>query len=136
MTDRLSLWLWLAGMSHFGILIASFSVPLVMDWRKLLEPLPKLMRQLIWVYGAYVVLMIISLGGAGVFLSDELAAGTPLARAVCGFATIFWGIRLSLQFLYFDSQEFRTTWWLDAGYYGLTVVFTLLTGVFAVATFA
>ena len=135
MTEHLSFWIWCAGVAHFGILIASFSVPFVMDWRHMLKPLPKLMRQLIWVYGGYVVLMIVSLGAVSVLLSNDLASGTPLARSVCGFATLFWGVRLLLQFAYFDSQEFRTSWWLNAGYHSLTVAFALLTCIFTVAAF-
>ncbi len=133
MTVNLDLLLRIAGVAHFGILIASALVPRVLNWRETLAPLPTLVRQLMWVYGGYVVLMIISLGAVSLALPHELAAGTALGRAVCGFGTVFWGLRLALQLFYFDSREFLTTRILRAGHEGLTVVFAFLTIVFAMA---
>ena len=55
-----------------------------------------------------------------------------LARCLCGYLTLFWGIRLSLQ-LVFDVKEHLTTWWLRAGYFLLTVLFLSFTLVYAYA---
>ena len=121
----------LGGFCHFGILIASALVPLVLDWRHALSPLPKLLRQLIWVYGGYVVLMIVAFGVLSVSVPHLLTDGSPLGRAICGFIAVFWGIRLMLQWFYLDSRAHLTTWWLKSGYHLLTVVFTFLTIAYA-----
>jgi hypothetical protein len=83
-----------------------------------------------WVYGGYVVLSITAFGLLSLFNSDELAAGGGLARGVCCYVAVFWGLRLPLQAV-FDVKPHLTTWWLTLGYHTLTVLFlsfTLLYG--------
>jgi hypothetical protein len=53
-----------------------------------------------------------------------------LARAFCCYAAIFWGVRLALQTV-FAAGPYLTTWWLRAGYHGLTLFFASFTGIFA-----
>jgi hypothetical protein len=119
----------IAGGVQLSILIASALVPLRLDWRHSLDSLPKLHRQLYWVYGGYVVLGIVSLGLICLVNPTELASGSLLARSVCTYLAAFWGIRLSLQTI-LDAKPFLTTWWLTGGYYVLTVLFTSLTVLF------
>ena len=54
------------GMIHFGILLASALVPQVLNWRAELALLGRLTRQLVWVHGAFIVLVIVG------FWSNEL----------------------------------------------------------------
>ena len=44
--------LLLAGVCHFGILLASAMVPGVLNWRRELAPLSPLSRHVIWTHGA------------------------------------------------------------------------------------
>jgi hypothetical protein len=126
--------IFFAGIGQLCVLIASSLVPVRLTWRTTLSELPKLDRQLFWVYGGYVVLSITSLGLISTFNADELAAGSNLARCFCAYATMFWGIRLSLQ-PFLDAKPFLTNWWLRCGYHLLSVVFASFTIVFASATF-
>jgi hypothetical protein len=57
------------------------------------------------------------------------------ASWVCTYIAVFWGIRVVLQAV-FDVREHLTAWWLEAGYLPLTLVFTGLTAVYALAAFA
>jgi hypothetical protein len=43
---------------------------------------------------------------------------------------VFWGVRLAFQAV-FDVKEHLNAWWLKAGYFVLTVLFTALTVVYA-----
>lgn len=122
-----------AGIAQLCVLVASALVPVRLQWQVILAPLPPLVRQLFWVYGGYVVLSIVGLGTISLVCADELAAGSLLARAFCAYATMFWGIRLSLQ-PFLDAKPFLTVWWLRAGYHLLTVLFTCFTLVFGWAT--
>jgi hypothetical protein len=106
-------------------------VPGVLDWRRELAPLSTLTRQLIWVHGAFIVLTIFGLGMISLFNAETLASGTLLARSICTFIAIFWGARLSLQFLLFDPRPHLKHPLLRAGHHALTVAFTYLTLVFA-----
>ncbi|HZZ72509.1 MAG TPA: hypothetical protein VFE24_09660, partial [Pirellulales bacterium] len=77
--------IFLSGILHFGTLLASAKVPQVLDWKGELAKLDRLFRQLVWVHGIFIVLTIIGFGMLTLFLSQELASGEALARAVCGF---------------------------------------------------
>lgn len=134
MTFNLTTALFWTGIAQFGVLIASSLVPVRLDWKTTLAPLPPLLRQLFWVYGGYIVLSIVSLGLITTFNAQELALGSRLARSFCLFAAAFWGIRLGLQ-PFLHARPFLTTWWLTAGYHLLTVLFSLFTAVFLWAAF-
>lgn len=122
--------IFLGGILHFGILIASALVPQVLDWRRELGKLSPLTRQLIWVHGAFIVLTILGFGALSALLPAQLASGTPLARAVCALIALFWAARLAVQFTLFDARPYLTRWWLKLGYHGLTVVFFSLAAIF------
>ncbi len=113
-----------------GILIASALAPRALAWRASLAPLPPLLRQMFWVYGAFIVLCILAFIGITVWKAPELAAGSPLARAICGFVAAFWGLRFLVQIFVFDARPYLTHWIYRWGYHALTVVFVLLTAVY------
>ena len=135
MNDR-ELLLRVAGLVQLGILMASFLVPRVLDWRESLRPLPKLSRDLIWVHGAFIALIIVGFGLLTLFEAPALAAGTPLARAVCTLIGLFWLARLGVQFFVFDAGPFLTSRLLKLGYYSLTVAFLYLSVVYGWAALA
>jgi hypothetical protein len=47
--------IFIGGLVHFGILLASAMVPRVLDWRTSLRKLDGLSRQLVWVHGLFIV---------------------------------------------------------------------------------
>jgi hypothetical protein len=132
MNEYLPYVLFYAGFAQLGVLIASSLVPLRLQWRTALDGLPRLHRQLYWIYGGYVVLGITFNGVITIINSDALADGSTLSRCVCGYIAIFWGVRLSLQTI-LDVKEHLTTWWLSAGYHLLTVLFVSFTLIFGFA---
>ena len=127
--DWLTRLLTVAGLGHFGILVASALVPFRLDWRHELAGLSRLHRQMYWVYGGYVVLAIVAFGLITLFHAAELAAGGGLGRAFCGYVAVFWGVRIALQAV-FDVEAHLTAWWLRLGYHGLTVMFVFFTAVY------
>jgi hypothetical protein len=129
---NLPLLIFIAGLLHFGILLASALVPVVLDWKGDLAKLPPLSRQLIWVHGAFIVLIIVGFGMLAVALPGELASGTLLARAICLLIAVFWGARLVVQFFVFDAKPYLRHWFLALGYNGLTLVFLFHAIVFGI----
>ena len=121
------------GVLHFGILIASALVPRVLDWKVELGKLALLSRQLIWVHGAFIVLVIVGFGSLAMIAPVELASGSTLARGVCLFVALFWAARLAVQFFVFDAKPFLTSGLLRLGYHGLTAVFLYQAVVFGIA---
>ncbi|MCI0334058.1 MAG: hypothetical protein L0228_12640 [Planctomycetes bacterium] len=131
--QHLPLLITIAGFAQLSVLVASALVPIRLNWRRDLQVLNRLQRQMYWVYGGYVVLSIIAFGLICVFNARELAAGSRLARSMCAYIAVFWGIRLALQ-TRLDVKSHLTTWWLTAGYHLLSVFFIYFAALFAVAT--
>jgi hypothetical protein len=129
-TEVLARVLFTAGVAQFGVLVASALVPFRLNWRKELSSLSRLHRQMYWVYGGYVVMSIVAFALLSIFNARELASGSGLARGVCGYIAVFWGVRVVLQGV-FDVKEHLTAWWLKAGYFILTVLFASFTLVYA-----
>jgi hypothetical protein len=121
-----------AGVGQATVLIASSLVPFRLDWKRELAPLSRLHRQMYWVYGGYVVLSIVAFALISLFNSEELAAGSGLARGFCLYVAVFWGIRLSLQAV-LDVNAHLTAWWLKAGYHVLTALFLTFTVLYGYA---
>jgi hypothetical protein len=132
MRTYLPILIMIAGAGQLSVLVASALVPIRLKWKTQFQVLPRLLRQMYWVYGGYVVLSIISLGLICLFNSAELASGSRLARSVCAYLAVFWGIRLSLQAV-LDVKEHLTAWWLVLGECILTVLFLYFTAVFTCA---
>lgn len=118
--------IFVGGVLQFGILLASAMVPQVLDWKASLRKLDGLSRQLVWVHGAFIVLVIVGFGTVSVLFAGDLASGTRLARAVCCFIAFFWASRVLVQFFVFDARPYLTNPLLRTGYHGLTAVFLYL----------
>ncbi|MBC8355742.1 MAG: hypothetical protein H8E66_27515 [Planctomycetes bacterium] len=130
---NLELLIFVGGLLHFGILIASALVPQVLDWKASLGKLDGLTRQLVWVHGVFIVIVIIGFGLLSVWFASDLAAGTMLARAVCSLIAFFWAARLVVQFFVFDAKPYLKNAFLKLGYNGLTIVFAYHAVVYSLA---
>jgi hypothetical protein len=130
---NMAFWILIGGVLHFGILLASACTPAVLDWKRELAKLDTLSRQLIWVHGAFIVLVIIGFGSLSIVMPGELAAGTLLGRGICLFIALFWAARLGVQYFVFDAKPYLRTAFLQIGYRGLTAVFVYHTVVYSIA---
>ena len=129
-TDTLAQLLFAAGLAQLGVLAASAIVPFRLNWREELSSLSRLHRQMYWVYGGYVVMSIVAFAVLSILNARELAERSGLARGVCVYIAVFWGVRVVLQGV-FDVKEHLSAWWLKAGYFMLTVLFAALTVLYA-----
>jgi hypothetical protein len=129
MKEYLPTLIFVAGLGQLSVLVASVLVPIRLKWRTEFTRLSHLHRQLYWVYGGYTALSIIALGLICLLNSTELTTGTLLARSLCIYMAVFWGIRLTLQAV-LDVREHLTAWWLVAGECVLTILFLYFTTVF------
>jgi len=126
-------WLIIGGLLHLVVLIASALTPRVLDWRTSLAVLHPFLRRLFWVYGSFIVLVIILFGAVTLLHANELASGAALPRSVCAMIAIFWLARLGVQFFVFDARPFLTTTVLQLGYHGLTLLFLALVFIYGCA---
>ena len=122
MSSLLTTAILIAGTAQFGVLIASALVPSRLNWQAELKSLPRLHRQMHWIYGGYVVLAIVAFGLISLLNASELAGGSALARSVCAYIAVFWGVRFALQWV-MDTRDYINTWWLSLGNCVLTLLF-------------
>jgi len=127
--------LFAAGLGHLAILCASALVPRVLDWKGELARLHPFLRRLFWVYGVFIVMVIIGFGALTILHAGAMASGEPVARSLCAFIALFWLARLAVQFFVFDARPFLTNAWLVAGYHVLTAGFVALVLVYSWAAF-
>lgn len=128
---KLEFLLQVAGLLHFAILIASAAAPRALDWRGNLALLHPFLRRLFWVYGAFIVLVIVGFGTLTLLNAGAMAAGDPVARSLCAFIAIFWLARLGVQWFVFDARAFLTNAWLVSGYHALTIAFVCLSFIYS-----
>jgi len=116
----------LTALTYLGLLAAGLLMPGVVGLRQHIRALPKFIRQLFWAYYAFIGLILICFGLGTFLLADQLAAGTPLARAVCGFLALFWTVRFVAGTFVFDLRPYLTNRWRRAGLTAANLVFTSL----------
>jgi hypothetical protein len=114
----------LTALTYLGLLAAGLLMPGVVGLRQHIATLPKFIRQLFWVYYAFIGLSLLCFGFGTFFLADQLAAGTPLARAVCAFLALFWSVRFVAGTFVFDLRPYLTDPWRRAGLTAANLVFT------------
>lgn len=118
--------LWCAGIGHFCILLASFQVPYRLGWKEDLAKLTPFNRKLMWTYGAFTVLTIVSFGVLTLTLHDEILRGERAALGLCLFIGIFWLTRIVVDFFYFNHNDWPKGGLFVVGHILLTTLFIFL----------
>jgi hypothetical protein len=118
--------LWLMSGAHFLVLVASFQVPGKLNWREELPRLSAFNRKLMYAYGAFIVLTIVTFGVFTIAMHGELLAGSRPAIFFAGFITVFWLLRISLDFFYYKHEDWPTGKQFVVGHALLTSLFAFL----------
>lgn len=125
--------LQIAGGLHLGLICAGLLMPRVVNLPRHLAGLPKFIRRLFWVYYAFIGLCLVGFGLITVLFARTLAAGGPLALAVCVLLAAFWTLRLIAATFVFDLRPYLTTTYRRLGYYAINLVFVYLPVVYFLA---
>ena len=115
----------LAALTYLGLIAAGGLMPKATGLWSELRALSPFAGTLFRVYYAFIGLTLFSFGIGSWVFAAELAAGTPLARGVCGFLTAFWVLRLVAAYLLDVRPYLKNAWW-RAGYAATNVVFGCL----------
>ena len=133
MKITLTLLLQIAGVLHVGLMAAGLLMPQVVSMRAHLAALPPFLRQLFWVYYAFIALCLVSFSVITIVFADTLAAGGTFARALCAFFAAFWMLRLIVATFVFDVSPYLTSRYRRLGYHATNLVFAYLPVVYALA---
>jgi hypothetical protein len=118
--------LWLAGIGHFCVLIASFQVPARLGWKEDLQELTSFNRKLMWVHGGFAVLTIIAFGTLTLVLHAEMLRGDRAALGLALFIGIYWALRIVVDFTYYDHSDWPRGRGFVLGHILLTSLFAFL----------
>jgi len=124
--DIFSAALWLAGIGHFCVLIASFQVPSKLGWKDDLQKLTPFNRKLMWVHGGFAVLTIIAFGTLTLALHAEMLRGDRAALGIALFIGIYWAARIVVDFVYYDHKDWPKGRGFVLGHILLTSLFAYL----------
>src|SRR2546422_485023 len=118
-TSTLTYMLEIAALLHLGLLCAGVSMPRVVNLRAHIATLPPFIRQLFFVYFSFIGLVLIGFGCLTFLFAPAMAAGQPLARAVCILLAAFWTLRLIVAAFIFDLEPYLTNVYRRVGYHTL-----------------
>jgi len=124
--DVFSLALWLAGIGHFCVLIASFQVPGKLGWKEDLQKLTSFNRKLMWVHGGFAVLTIIAFGTLTLALHAEMLRGDRAALGLALFIGVYWSLRIAVDFFYYEHADWPRGRGFVLGHILLTSLFAFL----------
>ena len=120
-----------------GLLLLLAGVNLLLPgrygWRGELQRVELLTRQVFWSHMFFIVLAVAGMGCLCLFYATQLLKPGVLQRGLLLFLSLFWGLKLLAQLLYFDLQLWRGKRFETAVHAGLTGLWLYLTGVFAAA---
>jgi hypothetical protein len=124
-----------AGVGQLALIVASLAVPLVLHWREETAKLRPLTRQVFWMYAGYIWTTNLCFGLLSALAPHWLLNRSPLAAAVTGFITFYWGARLIIQFTCLDRRDAPPGVGIRLAEIALVSLFGFLTLVYASATF-
>lgn len=119
-----------AALVHLGLIAAGALMPLVTGLWKEAKRLSPFGERLFRIYYSFIGLCLVSFGLGSWCFAEELAAGTPLARAVCGFLAGFWLLRLVAACVLDVRPYLRHGGW-RMGYHATNAVFCVLPFLYA-----
>lgn len=122
----------LAGVLQLITAAANFFLPSKLHYRENLAKVSPIIRQIFIVHSIYIVLILIGFGLTCLLFPADLCGASPLGKFLCGFLAVFWGLRVVLQFTYYDSTV-KKEHPFGAFFFGTVFLYLALT--FTAATF-
>lgn len=120
-----------AALTHFGLIAAGLLMPKATGLWTHVATLPPFAQGLFRTYYLFIGLCLVGFGLGSWFFAEELASGSSLARALCGFLACFWLIRLIAAIWVLDVRPYLTNGWWRLGYQATNVVFGALPFLYA-----
>jgi len=124
---------WFAGLAQVGLVLGSLAIPTILKWKVELSKVQPLIRQMFWVYAAYIVGINLCFGFISIFDYKELTNSSGLAMLITAFIAVYWISRVLIQFFYFDRATFPAGKWNKLGEAALVAVFIFLSIVYCYA---
>lgn len=122
----------LAGALQLITAAANFFLPAKLHYHENLAKVSPIIRQIFTVHAIYIVLVLVGFGLICLLFPHDLCGASALGKFLCSFLAIFWGLRVVLQFTYYDSAIKKEN---PLGTFCFGIAFLYLAAIFATATF-
>jgi hypothetical protein len=120
---------FVAGLTQLGIALSSLLLPRMLGWREQILRLEPLTRQVFWTYACYILGTNLFFAGVSLLAPSLLTDGTPLARLLCAFITVYWGARVGIQ-LFASGGTRPSGWFYWLGDKAYLIAFVFCTAVY------
>ena len=134
--DTLLLHLRLAGVVMASLVVVNLMVPGRFHWREEMSRLSLVNRQIFQAHSVFLVLTLALFSALLLTCGPALLESTRLSRAVLSGLTIFWGLRMVMQWWFYSPLIWRGHRFNTMMHYTFSVVWVYVTTVFAVALWA
>ena len=134
--DTLLLHLRLAGVVMASLVVVNLLVPRRFHWREEMSRLSLVNRQIFQAHSVFLVLTLALFSALLLTCGPALLEPTRLSRAVLAGLTIFWGLRMLMQWCFYSPLIWRGHRFNTVMHYTFSVVWVYVTTVFAVTLWA
>jgi hypothetical protein len=116
-----------------ALAVVNLFVPRRFRWREEMAALSLLNRQVFQAHNVFVILTIVLCSALLLTSADTLLEPTRLSRAVLIGLTIFWGLRMLMQWLFYSPRIWRGDRFNTAMHCVFSVAWVYMTATFATA---
>lgn len=99
--------LYLAGAFYLLIALVNFFLPGKIQLKENLAHVSLFIRQIFQIHTVFIVLTTLFYASLCFIFPRDLLVGTALSRFICGFIGVYWLLRLSIQFFYYDQSVLK-----------------------------
>jgi hypothetical protein len=131
--DVLLLHLRVVGVFMALLVVVNIFVPVRLHWREEMARLSLVNRQIFQVHSIFIVLTLALFSALLLTAGDALLERTRLSRAVLIGLTIFWGVRMLMQWFYYSPDVWRGNRFNTVVHYVFSGAWVYVTSTFAAA---
>ena len=103
--DWIRLGLLVAGVTHFGVLLAGIQAPAQLNWSEELPLMSKFNQKIMVVYYLFTGFTIVLFGSLTLYLRDDIVAGDRVASLLALVIGIWWTGRILVDAFVFNHED-------------------------------
>jgi hypothetical protein len=134
--DTLLIHLRIVGLVMASLVAVNLIVPVRFNWRDEMARLSLVNRQVFQAHGIFLVLTLALFSALLLTSADTLLEPTRLSRAVLAGLTIFWGLRMLMQWFFYSPELWRGHRFNTVMHGVFSMIWVYVTGVFAASLWA
>ncbi len=129
----LSLGLFVAGITHFGVLLAGVQAPKQLNWAEEVPRMSRFNQKILIVYYLFTGVTIVMFGSLTLYLRDEILDKDPVASLLALAIGVWWTARILVDIFIFDHKDWPEGKKYIVGHVVLTSGFVGMAGVMLTA---